>query len=87
MSVPMPVTLQLQAMSTTTSIEEDWARSDVYHNSFLLGPDEVLEFARANAEKNDLPDIAVSAAQGKYLNLLVRSLGVKRILEVGTLGG
>lgn len=69
------------------SIEENWARSDVYHNGFLLGPDEVLEFTKANAQKNGLPDIAVSAAQGKYLNLLIRSLGVKRILEVGTLGG
>ncbi|EPT06002.1 hypothetical protein FOMPIDRAFT_1110334 [Fomitopsis schrenkii] len=68
-------------------IEDNWARSDLYHNSFLLGPDEVLDFAKANAEKNGLPDIAVSAAQGKYLSLLVRSLGVKRILEVGTLGG
>ena len=69
------------------SVEEDWARSDAYHNSFLLKQDEALEFAKANAQKNGLPDIAVTASQGKYLNLLVRSLGAKRILEVGTLGG
>ncbi|KAH9842798.1 S-adenosyl-L-methionine-dependent methyltransferase [Rhodofomes roseus] len=67
--------------------EEDWTRTDVYHNSFLLASDEVLDFTRANSAKHGLLDIAVSAAQGKYLNLLVRSIGAKRILEVGTLGG
>jgi predicted O-methyltransferase YrrM len=34
-----------------------------------------------------LPAIQVSAAQGKLLNLLVKSTGAKRILEMGTLGG
>ncbi|KAH9934772.1 O-methyltransferase [Fomitopsis serialis] len=68
-------------------MQEDWARSDTYHNSFLLLPDEALDFAKANGAKNGLPDIAVSAAQGKYLDLLVRSIGAKRVLEVGTLGG
>ena len=37
--------------------------------------------------KHGLMEIAVSAPQGKYLNLLVRALGAKRVLEVGTLGG
>ena len=32
-------------------------------------------------------EIAVSAPQGKYLNLLVRALKAQRVLEVGTLGG
>ncbi|WP_417308852.1 O-methyltransferase [Devosia sp.] len=40
----------------------------------------------ANAEAG-LPAIDVSAAQGKYLQLLVRMTGAKRILEVRTLGG
>lgn len=31
--------------------------------------------------------IAVSAAQGKFLNLQVRALGAKNVLEIGTLGG
>lgn len=67
--------------------EEDWKRSDVYHNSFLIPKDEALEFAQKNSQDNDLPAIAVSPAQGKLLNLLARSIGAKRILEVGTLGG
>ncbi len=69
-----------------TSIVE-WKRSDTYHNSFLIPKDEVLEGILKNNANNRLPDIAVSMAQGKFLNLLVRTLGAKRVLEVGTLGG
>ena len=34
-----------------------------------------------------MPAISVSAAQGKLLNLLARSIGARRVLEIGTLGG
>ena len=33
------------------------------------------------------PSIDVSPAQGKFLNLLVKISGARRILEIGTLGG
>ncbi|RPD66054.1 S-adenosyl-L-methionine-dependent methyltransferase [Lentinus tigrinus ALCF2SS1-7] len=65
----------------------EWTRSDLYHNSFLIAPDDALEHARKNSNDQGLPEIAVSAAQGKLLNLYARSIGAKRILEVGTLGG
>lgn len=65
----------------------NWARSDRYHNSFLIKPDDALDHAIKSSDENGLPKIAVSAAQGKYLNLVARSLKAKRILEVGTLGG
>ncbi|KAJ7624464.1 O-methyltransferase [Roridomyces roridus] len=48
---------------------------------------EALDAARANSTAQGLPEIAVSAAQGKFLQLLASSLGARRILEVGTLGG
>ncbi|TFY72992.1 hypothetical protein EVG20_g36 [Dentipellis fragilis] len=67
--------------------KDDWNRSDLYHNSFLISPDESLEKAIQNSNDNGLPEIAVSAAQGKLLNLLAKSIQAKRILEVGTLGG
>ncbi|KJA23870.1 hypothetical protein HYPSUDRAFT_184566 [Hypholoma sublateritium FD-334 SS-4] len=66
---------------------DDWKRSDDYHNSFLIPKDDVLNAVVENNKEQGLPDIAVSTAQGKLLNLLVRSTGAKRILEVGTLGG
>jgi len=67
--------------------QEIWTKSDVYHNSFLIPDDEALDKIVENNKANGLRDIAVTPAQGKFLNLLARSIGAKRILEVGTLGG
>ncbi|KAF8315711.1 O-methyltransferase family 3 protein [Clavulina sp. PMI_390] len=64
----------------------DWTRSDGYHNSFLIRPDEALQAALDRSDEAGLPNMAVSPAQGKFLKLLVQSLGAKRVLEVGTLG-
>ena len=69
-----------------TSIE-DWERSDRYHNSFLIPKDDVLDDVVKNSTEEGLPDIAISKAQGKFLNLVAKSIGAKNILEVGTLGG
>ena len=66
---------------------EVWERSDQYHNSFLIPKDDVLDaVVRKNIEQG-LPNIAVSKAQGKFLQLLAKSIGAKKILEIGTLGG
>ncbi|KAJ3746492.1 O-methyltransferase family 3 protein [Lentinula detonsa] len=77
---------QGKQLPKTTNIE-DWARSDIYHNSFLIPQDPVLDAALKNSVANGLPEIAVSVAQGKFLHLQARSIQAKRILEVGTLGG
>jgi hypothetical protein len=66
---------------------DDFTASDRYHNSFLIAPDDALDAAAQSSADHGLPDIAVSRAQGKFLMLLARSIGAKRILEVGTLGG
>src|ERR1700733_8814690 len=78
---------QPQFFESSASTLTDWTRSDQYHNSFLIPPDPVLDSALKNSEANELPDIAVTPAQGKFLMLLAKSIGAKRILEVGTLGG
>lgn len=72
---------------STPETQEIWTRSDKYHNSFLLPKDEVLEKIEENNRANGLRNIAVFPAQGKFLHLLARSMGAKKILEVGTLGG
>jgi predicted O-methyltransferase YrrM len=51
------------------------------------GDDAVLTAALARAGAAGLPSIAVSALQGKFLHLLARLIGARRILEIGTLGG
>ncbi|KIK68233.1 hypothetical protein GYMLUDRAFT_35610 [Collybiopsis luxurians FD-317 M1] len=78
--------VQTKQNPKVTSIE-DWTRSDVYHNSFLIPDDPVLDAVLKNSAANGLPDIAVTIAQGKLLHLQARSIQAKRILEVGTLGG
>lgn len=65
----------------------DWAAIDAYIGAKLLGADEALDAALAANAAAGLPAIDVSPAQGKLLNLLARSMGARRILEVGTLGG
>ncbi|CAE6464508.1 unnamed protein product [Rhizoctonia solani] len=66
---------------------DSWVQSDAYHNKHLLGDDTILEQVLKNSEEANLMPIAVSAAQGKFLNLQIRALGAKNVLEVGTLGG
>ncbi|WP_431951148.1 O-methyltransferase [Nocardia lijiangensis] len=64
----------------------DWADVDAYLvDNLVQDPDTVAALA-ANAEAG-LPAIDVSAAQGKFLSLLARSTGARRVLEIGTLGG
>lgn len=50
-------------------------------------PDEALEAALRESEREGLPAINVSATEGKLLQLLVEISGARRILEIGTLGG
>jgi predicted O-methyltransferase YrrM len=65
----------------------DWSDVDDYLVDRLLPDDPVLTAALADADAAGLPAINVTPPQGRFLNLLARVLGAKRILEVGTLGG
>ncbi len=49
--------------------------------------DEALLSARADTTAGGLPEIAVSATEGKLLYVLARLARPRRILEIGTLGG
>jgi predicted O-methyltransferase YrrM len=51
----------------------------------LVGHD--LDWVVAANAAAGLPAIDVSAAQGKFLALMVRMTGARRVLEIGTLGG
>ncbi len=64
-----------------------WRDVDSYIEARLVGEDEALSSAIRDSAAAGLPAIAVSAAQGKLLHLMALSIGAKRILEVGTLGG
>ncbi|AZP17410.1 O-methyltransferase [Streptomyces aquilus] len=64
-----------------------WDAVDTYFATQLAPDDEALEAALRDSEAAGLPAIAVTAAQGKLLQLLAQIQGARRILEVGTLGG
>ncbi len=67
--------------------EKVWKEVDDYIVGSVVGIEKALKDAQAAAKAAGLPHIAVSAAQGKMLYLMAKSIGAKRILEVGTLGG
>ena len=67
--------------------ETGWIAVDDYIAGHLLGDDAALTAALAANAAAALPAIDVSPAQGKMLHLMARSMGARRILEVGTLGG
>ncbi|WP_405839542.1 O-methyltransferase [Streptomyces sp. NBC_01518] len=64
-----------------------WDDVDDYFIGQLAPDDEVLEAALRDSEAAGLPEIAVSAAEGKLLHLLAQIQGASRVLEIGTLGG
>jgi predicted O-methyltransferase YrrM len=66
---------------------EQWSKVDDYFGSLLIPCDEVLQSALAANSCAGLPTIDVSPAQGKFLYLLAKIHGARRILELGTLGG
>jgi predicted O-methyltransferase YrrM len=67
--------------------QETFSAVDEFIGGTLLAEDEALRGAVEAAEAAGLPSIQVSPPQGKLLQLLVRLVGAKRILEFGTLGG
>ncbi len=67
--------------------EELAGQIDAYIEALFVPSDLVLEANIENANAAGLPPINVTANQGKFLYLLAKIAGAKRILEVGTLGG
>jgi predicted O-methyltransferase YrrM len=67
--------------------QEIFSAVDEFVGATLLDEDEALQGAVEAAEAAGLPAIQVSPPQGKLLQLLVRLVGAKRILEFGTLVG
>lgn len=64
-----------------------WTEVDRYFSSALIKSDRALTAALKANRKAELPAIDVTALQGRFLEILVRVTGSRRVLEIGTLGG
>jgi len=64
-----------------------WTAVDHYIDGLLTREDDALASARKSSAAAGLPEIAVTASQGKLLYLMAKMQRAKRILEIGTLGG
>src|SRR5512142_2757246 len=64
-----------------------WHAAETYFMEKAIKPDPSYQAVYDALVAAGLPDIAVSAAEGKQLQLMARMCGAKRILEIGTLGG
>lgn len=60
---------------------------DSYIQGLFAPPDRVLENALRRSREAGLPEIHISASEGRLLQLLAEIADAERILEIGTLGG
>ncbi|WP_430606587.1 O-methyltransferase [Enterococcus sp. AZ170] len=70
-----------------SSLKKLFAAVDDYFIEKLVENDPIFDQILTNNEKYQLPPHDVSPSQGKFLYLLAKIKGAKRILEIGTLGG
>lgn len=68
-------------------LEKLFAEVDDYFIEKLVGNEPIFDQILVNNQKHQLPPHDVSPSQGKFLYLLAKIKGAKRILEIGTLGG
>ena len=67
--------------------QDIYQQVDDYISGLVASEDDALTAARAASLEAGLPDIAISAAEGKFLHVLALAVNAQRILEIGTLGG
>ena len=65
----------------------DWISLDELFTRVLHSEDDALRAAREAGVAAGMPAIEVSAQHAKFLSLLVRIAGARRVLEIGTLAG
>jgi len=68
-------------------MEKIWADVDRYLGDLLAPQDAALERALGSNQQAGLPPIDVPPLLGKFLDVMMRACGARRVLEIGTLGG
>ncbi|MCT9820570.1 O-methyltransferase [Microbacterium sp. W1N] len=66
---------------------DGWRALDRYFTDTLVGAEPGLDQAVRDQADAGMPAIEVAPVNGKFLHLLARIAGARRVLEIGTLGG
>jgi caffeoyl-CoA O-methyltransferase len=77
----------MQAATMNKSFGNDDQRLERAVVSTYLPEDAVLRDIRERSRQAGLPDIQLAALDARHLEVLARAAGVRRAVEVGTLGG
>ena len=77
--------LALREVVTTDEItREECSR---YVADLFAAEDEVLKDLRREMAELDMPEIYIGAEEGRLLQVLLKAIGARRVVELGTLGG
>lgn len=60
---------------------------DDYVIDLFAKEDDALRWIQQEADRNELPKISIRAHEGRLLQLLMRSIGARKVIEVGALAG
>jgi caffeoyl-CoA O-methyltransferase len=72
--------MSLKTTPLTGEIEE-------YIDKTFVNENEILKHIRERAYKLNFPQISISPSQGRFLQLFLKSIGAKNVLEIGALFG
>jgi caffeoyl-CoA O-methyltransferase len=60
---------------------------DDYVIDLFAQEDDALRWIQAEADRNELPQISIRAHEGRMLQILMRAIGARKVIEVGALAG
>ena len=66
---------------------DDKAARDAYVSELFAQEDEVLAWIQAETRRHNMPQISLSAQEGRLLQWLAQVVNARRIVEIGTLAG
>lgn len=66
---------------------ELWKSVDRYYKDLILPRDERFDRIEESVREAGMPEIAISAPYGHLMEILIKTARIRRVLEIGTLGG
>lgn len=67
--------------------EQSHAALSQYVTDLFVTEDDTLQWIQAETKRNDMPQISLSAEEGRLLQMLVMAVGAKKVVEIGALAG